>query len=183
MKQGSPSHRQIAQVSYTGKLQMFYSCCKKIIKMIAKHAPGYQFRAGLLAMAGYSIGNRVFIGEDLIIKDEPSDRGMVKIGDRVAIADRVMLVTSSRANFSRYSSQMGEIKGPIEIGEDAWLGAGCIVLPGVRIGRGAVVGAASLVTTSVPEFTVVAGVPARPVRNIKTVSGNSAPQGASDALQ
>jgi len=163
-----------------GQLLMLYEIFKKIIKTAAKHAPGYRIRAGLLAMAGYRIGSRVFIGEDLIIKDEPADRGMVKIGDRVAIADRVMLVTSSRANFSHYRLQMGEVRAPIEIGEDAWLGAGCIVLPGVRIGRGAVVGAASLVTMSVPDFTVVAGIPARQVRRIDVSPAGS--QGASDAI-
>jgi acetyltransferase-like isoleucine patch superfamily enzyme len=49
-----------------------------------------------------------------------------------------------------------------------WLGAGCIVLKGVRIGEGAVIGAGSVVTKSVPAGEVWAGVPARPVRNSST---------------
>lgn len=129
--------------------------------------PGYSLRRSLLRLAGYGVGRDVFIGEDLIIKDELADRGMVRIGDRAAIADRVMLVVSSRANFSRFRMYMGESHRPIDIGEDAWLGAGCIVLPGVRIGRGAVVGAASLVAGDVPEFTVAAGIPARPIRKLE----------------
>jgi acetyltransferase-like isoleucine patch superfamily enzyme len=47
-----------------------------------------------------------------------------------------------------------------------WIGAGAIVLPGVTIGKGAVVAAGAVVTSSVPPFTVVGGVPARPIKTI-----------------
>jgi acetyltransferase-like isoleucine patch superfamily enzyme len=54
---------------------------------------------------------------------------------------------------------------PLEIGHDVWLGVGVTILPGCRrIGHGAVVGAASVVTSDVPDFAIVAGVPARPIR-------------------
>ncbi len=54
---------------------------------------------------------------------------------------------------------------PLVIGDDAWIGANAIVLPGCgRIGRGAVVGAGSVVTRDVPDFAVVAGNPARLIR-------------------
>lgn len=49
----------------------------------------------------------------------------------------------------------------IIIGEDCWIGAGCILLPGIKIGRGCVVGAGSVVTKDIPDYAVVAGVPAR----------------------
>jgi acetyltransferase-like isoleucine patch superfamily enzyme len=55
-------------------------------------------------------------------------------------------------------------KGPINVGDGAWLGVGVIVLSGVRIGRGAVVGAGAVVTDDVPESAIVAGVPARLIR-------------------
>jgi len=70
---------------------------------------GYQVRCSLLRMAGYKIGSEVFIGEELIIRDERVDRGMVKIGDRVAIADRVTLVISSNANFSKVRPLMEDV--------------------------------------------------------------------------
>jgi acetyltransferase-like isoleucine patch superfamily enzyme len=54
-------------------------------------------------------------------------------------------------------------KGPIRIGDGAWLGTGCIVLDGVSIGRGAVVGAGAVVTKDVPDWAIVVGVPARQV--------------------
>ncbi len=52
----------------------------------------------------------------------------------------------------------------VTIGHDVWIGHGAIVLPGVTVGTGAVVGAGGVVTKNVPPYTVVAGVPARPIR-------------------
>ncbi|KAI2474533.1 Acetyltransferase [Pyrenophora tritici-repentis] len=65
------------------------------------------------------------------------------------------------------------IRGPemgkeIHVGEDCWIGGNVCILPGVIIGKGSVVGAGSVVTKSVPDFTVVAGNPARFIRKIKT---------------
>ena len=74
---------------------------KKMLKLLVKVMPLYQLRAALLRLCGYAVGEDVYIGEDLIIIDEPVDRGLVSIGDRVAISPRVTLVVSSRPNFSR----------------------------------------------------------------------------------
>lgn len=53
---------------------------------------------------------------------------------------------------------------PVEIGHDVWIGHGAIVLPGVTIGNGAAVGAGAVVADDVDPYTVVAGVPAEPIR-------------------
>jgi serine acetyltransferase len=54
--------------------------------------------------------------------------------------------------------------GGVIIGHDTWLGHNAIVMPGVTVGAGAVVGSGALVTKDVPPYTIVAGVPARPIR-------------------
>ena len=140
---------------------------KRLLKYIAKSIPGYLIRRQLFRMAGYKIGNDVFIGEDLIIKDELEDRGSVIIGNRVAIADRVTLVTVSYPNASIIRSLIDETHGHIEIKDDAWLCSGCIILPNVRIGKGAVIAAGSVVTKDVPDFTVVGGVPATKIQKLE----------------
>ena len=54
--------------------------------------------------------------------------------------------------------------GPVILGEDVWLGAGVIVLDGVRIGKGSIVGAGSVVTREIPEYSIAVGVPAKVVK-------------------
>ena len=56
---------------------------------------------------------------------------------------------------------------PVRIGNDVWIGANCTILPGVSIGDGAVIGAGSVVTRSVASQTIVAGSPARLLRQRK----------------
>jgi acetyltransferase-like isoleucine patch superfamily enzyme len=83
------------------------------------------------------------------------------------MAPRVMLVLSSHPNASRIRSFAPTARGDIVIEADAWIGAGAVILPGVKVGRGAVVGAGSIVTSDVPPLTIVAGQPARQVRALE----------------
>lgn len=139
---------------------------KKVLKRWARNAffPGWRVR--LLRYCGYSIGSDVYIADDLLIVEELADRGNITIGNRVSIAPRVTLVTSSHPNNSRIRGFAPLSRGSIVIEDDAWLGTGCVVLPGVRIGRGAVVGANSVVLQDVPPLHIVAGQPARTVREL-----------------
>jgi acetyltransferase-like isoleucine patch superfamily enzyme len=106
------------------------------------------------------LGHTIDIGEFTHIRAN----GGVRIGDRVLIAARVTITSRThpvplpRAHVNEDSA--------IVIEDDVWLGAGAIVLPGVTIGRGAIVAAGAVVTKSVEPFTVVAGVPARPIGTI-----------------
>ncbi len=135
---------------------------KRLLKWVARWLPGFGVRITLLRACGFRIGRDVYIGEELLVIEELSDFSeKLVIGDRVAIAPRVTLVTSSDANFSRLMERLKPIRGRIVIGDDAWIGTGVIVLPNVTIGRAAIVGAGAVVTRDVPDEAVVAGVPAR----------------------
>ena len=75
---------------------------KRLMKFIAKSLPtGHRIRRKCLKMAGYEIGEQVYIGEDVIIIDEPDDTGRVKIGDRV--------IYGTYAGFERMEDEGGDI--------------------------------------------------------------------------
>lgn len=87
--------------------------------------------------------------------------GEIEIGARAVVAQEVYLCTGTH---DLTNPALPLIVGKITIGDDAFLGARAFVLPGVSIGRGAVVGACSVVTKDVPEGAVVAGNPAQVLR-------------------
>ena len=145
-------------------MQFLFRLRKKILKRLARNAFFPSWRVAMLRWCGFTIGRDVYIADELIIAEELVDRDMLRIGDRVSMAPRVTLVTSSHPNESRIRPVAPVKRAPIIIEDDAWLGAGAVVLPGVTIGRGAVVGANSVVTRDVPPLTVVAGQPARAIR-------------------
>ena len=107
---------------------------KKILKRWARNAFFPSFRVGLLRLCGFHIGTNVYIADDLIIVEELADQGNITIGNRVSIAPRVTLVTSSHPNHSRTRGFAPVSQGPIVIEDDAWLGAGCVIGPFVTIG-------------------------------------------------
>jgi len=138
---------------------------RKVLKSLAKVFPGNSLRISLLRLANYRIGKNVYIGEELIIIDDPEDRSAVlTIEDRAAISPRVTFVMHSAPNWSKIREIVKDKRGKITIKTDAWIGAGAVILPGVEIGEGAIVGANSLVAESVPDYTVVGGVPAKKIR-------------------
>ena len=93
------------------------------------------------------------------------DRGGITIGDDVFIAPKVNLITINHdPDPDNRSATYGR---PIVIEDKVWIGINSTVLPGVTIGYGSIVGANSVVTRSVPPMTVVAGNPARVVKEIK----------------
>jgi maltose O-acetyltransferase len=88
----------------------------------------------------------------------------VLIGDRVMIASHTAITTLThdyQAINMRFAPAMDK---PIRIGDDVWIGTHAVILPGVNIGKGAVIGAGSIVTKDVPENAIVAGIPARIVK-------------------
>lgn len=92
----------------------------------------------------------------------------VSIGDYVMIAPHCMIVagthnheqTSEPMRFAKSSS-----KGPIIIEDDVWIGANCTITDGVKIGKGAVIGANSVVTKNVNPYDIVGGVPAKFIKS------------------
>ena len=107
-------------------------------------------------VSSVKIGRNVFINSNLLAMA----RGGITIEDNVQIAANVQLISN---NHDPYDLQVLTCK-PVLIRESAWIGAGATILPGVCVGRHAVVGAASVVTKDVPDYAVVVGSPAKVIK-------------------
>lgn len=95
------------------------------------------------------------------------DVAPVRIGDRVLFGPAVQLYTATHPLSARERRSGLEAGHAIEIASDVWVGGGSIVLPGVRIGARAVIGAGSVVTRDVPEGVLAAGNPCRVIRALE----------------
>jgi len=122
---------------------------------IDRDAVLYQWR-DLREPGGIEIGRGTVIGHWATLDGR---RGL-RIGEDVNLSSEVALWTLQHDPDDRAFGVRG---GPIVIEDHAWVSFRATVLPGVRIGRGAVVAAGSVVTKDVEEFTVVGGIPAKPI--------------------
>lgn len=122
----------------------------RLLQEVARVCPGARsLRVKLHRWRGVKIGQNAWIGYDCIL--ETSRPHLISIGANSIISIRAILVAHFRG-----------AEG-IEIQEDVFIGPGAIILPQVTIGRGSVVTAGSVVSSSVPPMTVVQGNPARPI--------------------
>ncbi len=120
-----------------------------------------QFRSALTTSPGgrLTIGAGVFVNQGVTIHAAAG----IAIGDDVMIGD---LVAVYDTNFHEVDPAAGVVTKPVEIGRNVWIGRGAVVLPGVTIGEHSVVAAGAVVSADVPPRSVVAGNPARVVREV-----------------
>lgn len=115
------------------------------------------------------MGNKCFIG----VHSHISAAQRVVIGDNLLTGPNVLITDNSHGTSERDILDVHpgmrplSSKGPVNIGHNVWIGANACILSGVRIGDGAIVAANSVVTHDVPAYSVVAGVPARIVKQTK----------------
>ena len=108
-----------------------------------------------------TIGRSVFIGYECMF----TGHGAIDIADEVLIANKVNLVTAGHpVEPDRRRTHI--TVAPIAIETNVWIGTGATILPGVRVGADAVVASGAVVTRDVPARTLVAGVPARVIRQL-----------------
>lgn len=107
------------------------------------------------------VGKEVFINFGCTFLDQ----GGITLEDGVFIGPGAKIVTENHPEEPALRHRL--LVKPIVIKRNAWIGAGAIILPGVTIGENAIVAAGTVVTKDVPDNVIVAGVPAKTIRNIK----------------
>ena len=127
-------------------------------------------RVALYRAMGVRIGRGVFVGLDTWLDDQFPE--LITIEDEVVISFRVTVVVhdDARRMDAILPGQGDGTVAPVRLARGCYLGAGCIVLPGVTVGERAVVGAGAVVTRDVPAGKVVVGAPAKVVRDIGPVA-------------
>ena len=108
------------------------------------------------------VGRNLFINYNCTILDVAK----VNIGDNVLIAPNVSIYTAGHPLHADTRKTGYEYGIPVTIGDNVWIGGNSIIMPGVTVGCNSVIGAGSVVTKDVPDWTVVAGNPARVIRKI-----------------
>jgi maltose O-acetyltransferase len=114
---------------------------------------------------GLSIGENTFINHGVLFDCSAP----ISIGKRCDVGPRVTMITGSHKVGGSERRAGPKTAAPISIGDGAWIGASCTILPGVTIGRGAVIAAGSVVTRDCLPDTLYAGVPARRIRDIEAL--------------
>jgi len=112
-------------------------------------------------------GKNITIGKNVFINHACSflDLGPILIDDGVLIGPRVNLATESHP--VEPSQRQSLFVKPIHIMQNAWIGAGATILPGVTVGKNAIVAAGAVVSKDVPDNAIVGGIPAKLIRYIQ----------------
>lgn len=115
--------------------------------------------------------SNITIGHDTIIGDHCflDGRAPLKIGNHVGIASQVLIYNDEH---DINSQDYGNSFGPVEIGDYVFIGPRAIILPNIKIGKGAVVAAGAIVTKDIPDFEIWGGVPAKKINDRQNKNPN-----------
>jgi maltose O-acetyltransferase len=145
------------------------------IKFLAYFYPDARIRKMCLDNMFVYMGEGTFANYGLkVTVNQNADDYRIIIGDRVSIAPNVTIISESEPNNSPELAAIKYVKDKLVkdekviIEDDVWIGASVTILPGVKIGKGAILGAGAVVTKNVEPYTIVAGMPAKVIRNLKS---------------
>ena len=175
-RMGNPLSYSQATKRVTNRFYNYLLDFEVTLLWVLGYVPSHVFRRLLFKAAGVKIGKKstihigcrfyypqnIAIGEGTVIGDHATldGRAPLKIGNHVDIASQVMIYNSEH---DVHAPDMRSIEEPVEIGDYVFVGPRAIILPGVKMGTGAVVAAGAVVTKNVPERAIVGGVPAKEI--------------------
>lgn len=169
---GSPMHKYMTELAYdamriTSKLNSDYHTPEEIVEIMAE-LTGKPVDAGFRLFPPFQTdcGKNITLGKNVFINSgcHFQDQGGITIGDNCLIGHCVVMATLNHG--FEPEKRSWNYPAPITIGNNVWVGANATILQGVVIGDNAIVAAGAVVTKDVPANTVVAGVPARFIKEL-----------------
>lgn len=132
-----------------------------MLKSIGK---GVHFEPNFRCEFGFNItiGDNFYANFDCVMLDG----GVIDIGNNVLFGPRVGIYTSNHATNAKERAAGGCYAKPVKIGNNVWIGAGVHINQGVTIGNNTIIGSGSVITKSIPENVIAAGVPCKVIREI-----------------
>ncbi len=118
--------------------------------------------------ANFGIGADISLGDNSGLGINCKVRGPLTIGRDVMMGPDVIIYTENHETYRTDIPMRGQgstLPQHVVINDDVWIGARAIILPGVTIGKGCIIAAGAVVTHDIPEFTIAAGVPAKPIKD------------------
>ena len=141
-------------------------------KVVAQYFPDARVRKLYWATLNVFMGEGTYANPGLTVVNNMSDNCKILIGNNVSIAPNVVIVTDSAPNNAKILCNVTYVRDrlilqmPVVVEDEAWLGAGVIILPGVVVGKGAIIGAGSVVVNDIPPFSIAVGAPAKVIRTL-----------------
>lgn len=108
------------------------------------------------------MGNYVYANTNLTLVDD----GHIYIGDKVMFGPNVVVATANHPINPELRGKGLQYNKDVYIGENTWIGAGVIIVPGIKIGKNVIIGAGSIVTKDIPDNVVAVGNPCRVIREV-----------------
>lgn len=114
-------------------------------------------------------GKNIHVGEDFVTNYNVTilDIAPVHFGDYCMIGPNTLITTVGLPMTPKGRREKKANSAPVTVGNDVWIGGNCTVLPGVRIGNNVIVAAGAVVTRDVPDNCVVAGIPAKKIKDLE----------------
>ena len=153
----TPKNMPVSYNGFLGKIakKLRALCARTFLVSLGKEV---NIEKGAMITSKCSIGNNSGVGINAQL------HGTVIIGENVMMGSDCIVYTTNH-EFSRTDIPMNKQgfrkEMPVEIGDDVWIGGRVIILPGIKIGKGSIIGAGAVVTKNVPDYTIVGGNPAK----------------------
>ncbi len=146
---------------------------KRFKRFLAMYFPDARIRRKFWLETNVKLGENTYLNPQVVVADDYlTGRSLLRIGNNCSIAPGVVFAPVSTHNNSKILRKMRilkkyEIKKPIIVGNDVWIGANSTIIGGVKIGNCSIIGANSFINRNIPDYSLAYGSPIRIIKDLR----------------